>query len=152
MDRSWGLHPFKPQLDVFAGIFAPVLSCGLILKRRANMPSFLYTAETEFPRAWASAKYASTAISTVGRVGSGVASAAVEIGLYSSGLTVDPTRSHNIARSRAASISRDFSGGKNLAVDRRIRFPLRVPVIRIGQLAPFPAHDRWSHSARVQGC
>src|ERR1022692_3839556 len=141
----------ESRLDVFAAIFAPVLSCGLILKRRANMPSFLYTAETEFPRARASAKYASTAISTVGSVSSGVASATVEIGVYSSGLTVEPTRSHNIARSRAAAISRAFSGGRNLAVDRRIRFPFRVPMIRMGQLAPLPAHDRWSHSGRVQG-
>jgi len=29
--------------------------------------------------------------------------------------------------------------------------PFRVPMIRIGQLASLPAHDRWSHSGRVQG-
>ena len=56
-----------------------------------------------------------------------------------------------IARSRAASKSRAFSGGRNLAVDRRIRFPPSVPTIRIGQVATLPAHGRWSHSGRVQG-
>jgi len=126
--------------------------CGLTLKRRENMPSFLYTADAEFPRARASERYASTAISTVGRVGSGIAAVGIRIGVYSSGLTVEPARSQSIARSRAASISRAFSGGRNLAVDSRIRFPLSVPMIRIGQLAPFPAHDRWSHSSRVHGC
>ncbi len=53
-----------------------------------------------------------------------------------------PFLSHSSASARAASKSRDCSGGRNFAVESRTREPFKVPMIRSGHFAPLPAQER----------